>query len=205
MNVETPIEIGQLKQQLLATNPLGRTVKHKTVAMLLGLGYEIMRNPFYLAPYNSFIFGTEYLYFFHFTKMQKLFYPEQTTLLDLFRYIEWDEDKILTTIRSELGWQKDANSPSTWRFDCYLSFLKNHLLMKSIGITEKHDCLSAMVREGMITREQAMDRLEIENVIPPKAIPEALEQMGLDDAERARFLHRVGELDALNLSGGKVS
>ena len=194
MNVETPIEIGILKNQLLATNPMGKMSQKKGIAMLLGLFYELVKNPFYFSPYNAYVFVLEYLYFFHFESMQKLLYPKQTVLLDLYRYITWDEKKILTTIIKELEWRKAEGAPSTWRFDCELSYLKNYLLLESIGISEKHDGMSAMIREGMITQTEAFTRLDPENYIPPDAIETALNHIGLNEAEKRLFYNRVNAL-----------
>ena len=196
MNIDTPVEIGILKNKLLATNPFGRLIKSKGLALLFGLFYELFKNPSYLSPYNAYVFVLEYLYFFQFQRMRKLFYPNQTTLLDLYRYIEWDEERILSTITGELGWRTASDSPSTWRFDCQLSYLKNYLFIETISVTEKHDGMSAMVREGMISREIALQRLQAENYIPPNAIEDALESIGLSDTEKRRFSNQVSRLKA---------
>ncbi len=196
MNVETPIEIGILKNQLLATNPLGRISQKKGIALLLGLFYELLKNPSYLSPYNAYVFVLEYLYFFHFKSVQKVLYPKQTVLLDLYRYITWDEKEILTTIIDELEWRKADGAPSTWRFDCELSYLKNFLLLEAIGISEKHDGMSAMVREDMITQAEALERLDPENVTPPDAIETVLNHIGLKEAEKHLFYDRVEALQA---------
>ena len=195
MNIETPVEIGILKNQLLATNPLGRKIKKKGIAFVFGLIYELFMNPTYLLyPQNAYVFLLEYLYFFQFEWVRKLFYPHQTVMFDFYRYINWDEKVILSTITKELEWRKASGAPSTWRFDCELSYLKNYLLLESIGITEKHDGLSAMIREGIITRAEALDRLNAENETPPDALEISLGHMGLNESDKQLFYDRAKTL-----------
>lgn len=181
--IETPLETGQLKRALLAADTLG-VGGRKPKSLAFGLLQEVVKNPFYLSnPINTFIYVTEYLHFFHFARLQRLFYPNQRAMLDLYRYIEWNEDKILTTLKTELDWKRDADSASSWRFDCKISSLKNYLLRELTGATEKDDGLSAMIREKMITREEALERLGIESVIPQELIAELLDEIGLGNAE----------------------
>jgi len=180
----TPIEASRFKELFLTENPLGRlagVLGSGALSLLSGLIYEMVRNPAYLlSPMDTLMFVQEYLYFLHFRTTGRLFYPNQK-ILYLFEYIEWDEDKVLSTIENELGWTKPAGSASSWRSDCRVSFLKNYLLKKTVGFTEKDDMLSNMIREGIVTREEALKRLESENVIPQKFITELLDEIGIKD------------------------
>ncbi len=183
LSMKTPVETGLLKQALLVDNLLaGRLTKRKGLAQLVGVAYEATRNPYYWKPYSTGVYLAEYFAFFGFGAAQKLLCPSQKTL-ELFRYVEWNEDRILATIRSELGWKSPDGVLSTWRFDCRLSFLKNYFLAATIGITEKEDCLSAMIREGMISREAALERLESERAIPLELVRGVLEEIGLSGVE----------------------
>jgi hypothetical protein len=130
------------------------------------------------------VYVAEYLYYFNLNieGIQRLRYPDQT-ILNLYRYVEWNEDKILSTIKTELGWRKDPDSVWSWRFDCKMSFLKNHLYLQSVGFTEKDDGLSTMIREGMMTREEALERLGLENMIPLNKVTEILHGIGLEDVD----------------------
>jgi hypothetical protein len=102
--------------------------------------------------------------------------------VEFYQYVEWNEDTILSTIKSELNWRQDTRSASSWRFDCSVAFLKNYLLNDRVGATEKEDGLSHMIREGMITREKALERLKTETVIPEEVIQELAHDIGMDGA-----------------------
>ena len=190
VGIDTPVERANLKWGFFSDNPLSRRVsKNRQLSLLLGLSYELAQNPFYLTPRSMAVYVAEYLYYFNLNieGIQRLRYPDQT-ILNLYRYVEWDEDKILSTIKSELGWRQDPSSAWSWRFDCKMSYLKNFLYRESVGFTEKDDGLSTMIREGMITREEALERLEVENIIPLSKVAEVLDGIGLEDVDPSTML-----------------
>ena len=62
----------------------------------------------------------------------------------------------------------------------YFSFhIKKFLYQKTIGVSELEDLFSKMIRETMITREDALLRLENENKIPISLIENVLQTMDL--------------------------
>lgn len=185
VGIDTPVERANLKWGFFAANPFGRRLRRsRQLSLLAGLLYELIRNPAYLAPRSMGVYVAEYLYYFNINieGIQGLLYPDQT-ILNLYRYVEWNEDKILSIIKNELNWRLDPDSVWSWRFDCKMSFLKNYLYRESVGFTEKDDGLSTMIREGMITREEAMKRLEVENIIPQNKLTEVLDDIGLGDVD----------------------
>ena len=179
----TPVERGTLKTALFRNNPGGRSFSgNQKLSLVSGMAYEFWRNPRYLLRLrNLAVTIEEYMLFFQFRFVLRVIAPGIRTV-EFYRYIEWNEDTILSTIKSELNWRQDSRSTSSWRFDCALPFLKNYLLKDRVGATEKEDGLSQMVREGMITREMALDRLESETVIPEEVIRELARDIGMDGA-----------------------
>ncbi len=185
VGIDTPVERANLKWGFYAANPLSRYVRNnRQLSLLIGLLYELAKNPLYLVPKAIPVYVGEYLYYFNLNieGIQGLRYPDQT-ILNLYRYVEWNEDKILSMINTELGWRQDPDSAWSWRFDCKMSYLKNYLYLKSVGFTEKDDGLSTMIREDMITREEALERLEVENIIPANKVTEILDEIGLTDVD----------------------
>jgi len=172
------------KKAFFTANPFGRRVRKNTsLSLLCGLLYEVIRNPsYFLNVINTIVYIEEYLYFFHLEKIRRLFYPNQK-ILYLYRYLEWDEGEILSTIRTELNWKKDVDSASSWRSDCRVSFLKNYLLRESVGFTEKNDFLCGMIRENMITRDIALEKIKIENTLPENLINGLIHEIGLDSSD----------------------
>jgi hypothetical protein len=98
----------------------------------------------------------------------------------MFYYLEWNEEEILSRIRKELNWDSPEYLDSTWRFDCQVTLLKDLIYLKSFGITEKDDFYSKMVREGVLSREEALKRLAAENVIHEDKTKKLVAAAGID-------------------------
>jgi len=103
----------------------------------------------------------------------------KTNVVRLFDYIQWNESEILTTISKNLGWAKDPAHASPWRFDCRLDHIKKFLYKKSTNASELEDLFSKLVREGMITREEALERLKTEDITPYFLVEGVLNQLNL--------------------------
>ena len=198
VNGGSPIEPSYFKTALLTSNPLSRMKyirKSKTFSLLFGFLYETIKNPsYFLNLYNTVVNVKEYFYFFHLEKVRRLIYPYQK-MLYFYHYVEWDEDTILSTIKNELDWRKEDDSPTTWRADCTLNFLRNYLFRECIGVTEKDNILSNMVRENMITREEALERQKIENITPQKFIDEVFDEIGLNLSDLLVALKKCKEAE----------
>jgi hypothetical protein len=99
--------------------------------------------------------------------------------IDLFHYLPWNENEIIQRIQNELDWDYPHDLASTWRFDCKIGHLKDYMYMKTLGMTEKDDFYAKMVRQGLMTREQAIERLNSENKLHPDIIKDIFQQMHL--------------------------
>jgi hypothetical protein len=153
----------------------------QAVALMQGYASEMFKNPSYLLhPTFMTTAAQEYVCCFTaFPMVRKLIYPEQT-YVPVFSYIPWDEDEIMSVITDELGWSNYAYSVSTWRSDCKISLLKNYFYEKTVGFTKNDELLSGMIRDGLLTREKALERLTNENIIPEEFVKEFYQELGLD-------------------------
>ncbi len=139
--------------------------------IFFGVIKEMIRNPRYLNPAylptlaNSYLFGDFY------ALGSRLFFKKIKSL-DLFYYVKWDEKELLSRIQSEIDWTYPAGAPSTWRWDCRVAYLKDLIYLHYLGITEKDDFYSKMIREGVISREEALKRIDRENRYPQAIVKE---------------------------------
>lgn len=174
-----PLEYSAFKKELIG---LSRDGKEEYVFMksLAGLIKESTKN---LQYYNSaclpvmvkgYLFGDPYA-------LGSRIIGYNIDKIDLFHYIKWDEKEILSRIENELNWRKPERFQSSWRFDCQIGHLKDYMYLKTLKMTERDDFYSKMIREGMITREEALKRLELENCIYLDDINCLLEKIGLDN------------------------
>ena len=100
-------------------------------------------------------------------------------VIRLFDYIKWDESEVESTIKTHLDWKKSPEVASSWRFDCRLDYVRRKLYASTVGVTELRDLFSKMIREGMITREDALERLNVEDHIPLPVIEDVLSKIDM--------------------------
>lgn len=179
INGANPFEETAFKTELLnlgSDKRLGRTEFTKSVLFVL---QKSSKNIGYFNPVCIPVMIKDYLFSSQFTRNKKmrLF---NTTDINLFSYIEWDEQEILSRITSELNWKHPLEILSTWRFDCKVGYLKDFVYMNSLGITEKDDFYAKMVRENKMTRNEALKRLQYENKIYYKEILSLLNPLGYE-------------------------
>lgn len=80
--------------------------------------------------------------------------------IHFYDYIEWDRTKIKQIIMENLDWQKPAEKASSWRFDCKLHSFSNYICKRTLGFSADLDGYCNMVRDGKMTREEAMRQEE---------------------------------------------
>jgi hypothetical protein len=102
-----------------------------------------------------------------------------------YRYIKWDERE-LTRVLSDIGWKQNRDTGSTWRGDCEIASLKLYLYHALLGYNDKDDALSALIRDGQLTREEASRRLEAEQYISEDAIAVLVNRAGVPYREFRR-------------------
>jgi hypothetical protein len=153
----------------------------KVIPLIQGYASELIKNPSYIRS-PTFITTAiqEFICCFAaFPLVRSVIYPEQK-YVPFFEYIPWDENEIMSVITKELGWTNYEYSQSTWRSDCKISLLKNYLYEKTVGFTKNDELLSGMIRENLISRDTALKRLSVENVIPEDFVIKFCEELGLD-------------------------
>jgi hypothetical protein len=179
-----PYEYTSFKRELLNVstdeNYKDLLVKSFGIKMFGGLANEVLNNPSYCHPMciptmiTGFLYGNPYSF-------GPRFFSPNIEFIDIFHYIPWREEDVLSRIKQELKWESPGRFSSSWRFDCRLSHLKDFLYMKTLNMTEKDEFYSKMVREGLITREEALTRLRDENKLHLNEIQEILDSTGIKD------------------------
>jgi len=98
----------------------------------------------------------------------------------------YNESEINRTLE-DLRWEKAKDNKSPWRFDCEIDSLKNYIYQRLVGATEKEDMFSKSIRAGLMTREEAVGRLEEANV-NIDIVERVLERVGmrLSDLDRIK-------------------
>jgi len=79
--------------------------------------------------------------------------------IHVYDYVRWDQDLIEETLMSETGWIKPDKSLS-WRYDCSLEPFLDYTYKKEFGISTVGIYLSQLIRDGKISREEALEIME---------------------------------------------
>jgi asparagine synthetase B (glutamine-hydrolysing) len=111
-----------------------------------------LANPHYL---NSSIFDTLLAYYWSYLLPDDYVY--------LYRYLPWDEETILTTIKKEFDWELEKDTIATWRTDDGTAALYNYIYLTMAGFTEYDIIRSQQIREGKLSREEALNLVKEEN------------------------------------------
>ncbi|UCG92031.1 MAG: ATPase [candidate division WOR-3 bacterium] len=177
INGGNPYEYTSFKKELLNVSREA-DLKSTYLKNLTGLVKESLKNYLYLMPQYLPVLFKGYLFSNQYSIGSRL-YSRNIERIDLFHFIRWDEKDIVSRITKELKWDYPRKLKSTWRFDCKIGHLKDYMYIKTLGMTEKDDFYAKMVREGLMTREETLSRLERENEIHLDIIKEIFTQLGL--------------------------
>ena len=114
--------------------------------------------------------------------------------IHVFDYVEWDKDKIETTLQAETGWRKPPKS-LTWRYDCILEPLLDYTFKKDLGISSAGLYLCGLIRSGRIGRDEALALLE-ENEDQARldaSLKTVLDYLKIPAATQAKFYNAPGD------------
>jgi len=176
----TPFEGGDYRTNLLRSNPYHKTKK----SLMLGYLSQVRKNPSWLMnPYCSMTQFQEFRAFYGRRYKKKMQGKGILWMSPYHEYIRWEEKKIISTIEDKLHWKKNPSIKSKWRGDCDIALLKLHLYQRYLGFNDKDDALSDLIRDGQITRQEALDRLDDETFIPEEAIKFVLDKIGIEYAK----------------------
>lgn len=114
----------------------------------------------------------------------------------MFDHFIWNEDEVNRTLLGEYEWELSPDSPSTWRIGDGTAPFYNYIYMTARGFTEFDTFRSNQIREGQITRAQAMESIMVENRPRVPSLRWYLDTINLDFNDTIR---RINTLDTLGL------
>lgn len=111
------------------------------------------------------------------------YYRSFTTKSDyfhIFDYWRWDEKQIEDTLDSEYDWERAPDTQTTWRIGDGTAAFYNYAYYTIAGFTEHDTFRSNQVREGDLTREEALRLVEEENTPRYPNLKWYLDVVGVD-------------------------
>jgi hypothetical protein len=109
-----------------------------------------------------------------------LYFTPKTDYYHMFDYVHWDEKAIEDTIINNYDWEKTVDTKSTWRIGDGTASFYNYIYTFIVGFSENDTFKSNQIREGMITREKALELVYEENKPRYNSLKWYLEILGLE-------------------------
>jgi glucosamine--fructose-6-phosphate aminotransferase (isomerizing) len=100
-------------------------------------------------------------------------------IIHFFDYVDWDPVEGTATLERELGWKHPHDRKS--RFDCCLYCFANHGSLQADGITADGVIACNLIREGLLSREQAMEEEQLRERTVVEECRRIIGNAGLDD------------------------
>jgi glutamine---fructose-6-phosphate transaminase (isomerizing) len=139
---------------------------------------NFLKNPRYL---NSTIPETFMAFLYYYVKGRDYY--------SIFDYIPWEEDKIISVIKNQYGWEGSADEKLTWRIGDGTAPFYNYIYLRHSGFCENDTFRSNQIREGLITREYALESLNIENKIDPESYKWYCDTIDIDASEALKKIN----------------
>jgi asparagine synthetase B (glutamine-hydrolysing) len=109
----------------------------------------------------------------------------------LFDYMEWNEKTIEDTIINNYNWEKAVDTKSTWRIGDGTASFYNYIYTLVAGFSENDTFRSNQIREGMISRERALELVYEENRPRYNSLKWYLEIIGLDYESTIKRINEI--------------
>ncbi len=112
----------------------------------------------------------------------------------IFDYWRWDEKQVNDVLLNEYEWEKDTETNTTWRIGDGTSGFYNYVYYTVAGFTEHDTFRSNQIREGQITRQQALEFVADENRPRYQNIKWYLDTVGLDFERVIKIVNDIPKL-----------
>lgn len=151
--------------------------------MLGFYGKQFLTNPKYI---NSSLLDTSTAFF--------SYYGQKHDYLNLFDFIDWNEDAVEETIIGEYNWELDPHTKSSWRIGDGTAAFYNYIYYLVAGFTENDTFRSNQIREGKMSREDAIKKIEDENLPRWESIQWYCTTIGIDWKEAIKIINKIKPL-----------
>ncbi len=168
-----PLDVKSYKQKIMLLDPNSKS----KFSFVGGYLFRVIQNPMWILNFNCLVTQIEE-YYHHFYRKGRS--SDLFTIAPFSYYIKWEEQEVISRIETEFNWKKHPGVESTWRGDCDIALLKLYLYKKMLGFNDKDEGLSYLVRDGQISREQALERLKEESEIPEEVVKGILDKLKIN-------------------------
>ena len=120
-------------------------------------------------------------------------FAPKTDYFEIFNYWRWSEEQIDDTLE-QYDWERAPDTKTTWRIGDGTAAFYNYVYYTVAGFTEHDTFRSNQIREGDLTREQALEMVKEENTPRYQNIKWYLDVLGFDFTDVITAVNRIPRL-----------
>lgn len=121
-------------------------------------------------------------------------FTEKQDYYHIFDFWSWDEKTVNDTLINQYDWERATDTSTTWRIGDGTAGFYNYVYYTVAGFTEHDTFRSNQVREGQLTRKEALMLVEDENRPRYQNIRWYLDTLGMDFAEVIKIVNAIPKL-----------
>jgi len=111
-----------------------------------------------------------------------------------FEYFEWNENIIENTIINNYNWETAEDTRTTWRIGDGTASFYNYIYYNIAGFSENDTFRSNQIRQGLISREEALKKVEEENNPRFESIKWYCDTIGIDFEKTIKKINSIPKL-----------
>jgi hypothetical protein len=124
-------------------------------------------------------------------------FAEKKDYYHVFDYWQWDEKIIDETLR-QYDWELAPDTNTTWRIGDGTAAFYNYVYYTVAGFTEHDTFRSNQIREGQITREEALELVKDENRPRYQNIRWYLDTLNMDFSAVIKVINAIPKLYSMD-------
>lgn len=121
-------------------------------------------------------------------------FTEKKDYYHIFDYWSWDERTIDDTLIGEYDWETAVDTSTTWRIGDGTAAFYNYIYYTVAGFSEHDTFRSNQIREGVMTRDQALELVKNENQPRYQNIRWYLDALGMDFDQVIKVVNAIPKL-----------
>ena len=121
-------------------------------------------------------------------------FTEKKDYYHIFDYWRWDEELVNDVLLNKYDWEKAIDTSTTWRIGDGTAAFYNYVNYTVAGFTEHDTFRSNQIREGQITREEALKLVEDENRPRYQNIKWYLDTLGMNFERVIKIINNIPKL-----------
>ena len=121
-------------------------------------------------------------------------FTEKKDYYHIFDYWRWDENIINDTLINQYSWEKAIDTSTTWRIGDGTAAFYNYVYYTVAGFTEHDTFRSNQIREGQISRDEALELVNDENRPRYQNIKWYLDTLGLNFEDVIKVVNSIPKL-----------